>query len=154
MRLLITTPAGIAIDDDCVASLRAEDESGGFGILPGHADLLTVLEVSVLAWNCTDGRQKVAALRGGVLRILGGREVRIATRAAVLEDTLSKLGLAVIEQFRHQEAEDEAARISTARLHLAAMRQLQRYLSAAREGGAAANGRPGLEAAFAGGAGE
>ncbi len=46
-----STPAAILIDADDVRSLRAEDESGAFGVLPGHADLLTVLPPSVVRWT-------------------------------------------------------------------------------------------------------
>jgi F-type H+-transporting ATPase subunit epsilon len=41
MRLRIITPLSIIIDTNSVLSLRAEDGSGGFGIMPGHADFLT-----------------------------------------------------------------------------------------------------------------
>src|SRR2546429_1741177 len=43
LHLTITTPAVILVDSDDVASVRAEDASGSFGILPSHADLLTML---------------------------------------------------------------------------------------------------------------
>ena len=43
LQLIIATPAKLLIDVDDVRSLRAEDDSGAFGVLPGHADLLTVL---------------------------------------------------------------------------------------------------------------
>ncbi len=33
MRLLITTPTAVVIDDPNVVAVRAEDESGSFGIL-------------------------------------------------------------------------------------------------------------------------
>ena len=40
MRLLITTPTAVVIDEQDVVAVRAEDESGSFGILNGHADFL------------------------------------------------------------------------------------------------------------------
>ena len=43
MRLLITAPAVLVADSADVISVRAEDESGSFGILEGHADLLNAL---------------------------------------------------------------------------------------------------------------
>ena len=49
MRLLITTPTALVIDDHDVVAVRAEDESGGFGILSGHGDFLTALTVSVVS---------------------------------------------------------------------------------------------------------
>ena len=62
LHLTITTPATVLVDRDDVARVRAEDESGGFGILPGHADLLTVLPASVVRWRSGDGA--TALLRG------------------------------------------------------------------------------------------
>ena len=62
MRLLITDPTAVVADHADVASVRAEDESGGFGILTGHADLLTVLTVSVVSWR--HARRARRLLRG------------------------------------------------------------------------------------------
>lgn len=57
MRLIVTTPLAIIADASDVAHLRAEDETGAFGILPGHADFLIALSVSVATWrNRTGGR--------------------------------------------------------------------------------------------------
>ena len=50
MRLLITTPTAVVLDDPDVVGVRAEDESGSFGILSGHADFLTALTVSMVSW--------------------------------------------------------------------------------------------------------
>ena len=74
MRLLITDPTAIIADHADVASVRAEDESGSFGILTGHADLLTVLTVSVVSWRHTDGKAGYCAVRRGVLSVQGGKE--------------------------------------------------------------------------------
>jgi F-type H+-transporting ATPase subunit epsilon len=51
LQVIIGTPAKLLVDVDGVRSLRAEDESGAFGVLPGHADLLTVLPPSVVRWT-------------------------------------------------------------------------------------------------------
>ena len=83
MRLLITTPTAVVIDDPNVVAVRAEDESGSFGILNGHADFLTALTVSVVSWHCTDDRQRFCAVRRGVLSVTkekrsGDRDARSA----------------------------------------------------------------------------
>ncbi len=130
MRLIVTTPRALVLDADAVASLRAEDVTGGFGILPGHADFLTALPVSVLTWIDFDGREHNLALRRGVLRVSGGDKVSVAAREAVAGGTLEELETAVLEKFRAAEREEAAARVSTERLHLATMRALQRYLGA------------------------
>jgi F-type H+-transporting ATPase subunit epsilon len=72
MRLLITTPTAVAVDDTNVVALRAEDESGSFGILNGHADFLTALTVSVVSWHHADDRPWFCAVRYGVLSVTKG----------------------------------------------------------------------------------
>ena len=51
MRLIITTPTAIALDESSVRHVRAEDPSGAFGIEPGHADFLTTLSICVVRWR-------------------------------------------------------------------------------------------------------
>ena len=73
------------------------------------------------------------ALRGGVLTVRDGNLVEVATREAVGEDTLRRLGGAVLERFHEETQAEEASRVSTTRLHLAAIRQFQRYLESAHQ---------------------
>src|SRR3974390_1164735 len=83
MRLLITTPTTVVIDEHNVAAVRAEDESGSFGILNGHADFLTALPVSVVSWHLAGDRQRFCAVCRGILSVTNGNEVAIATREAI-----------------------------------------------------------------------
>src|SRR6516225_3569027 len=69
MRLLITTPTSVVVDDPNVVAVRAEDKSGSFGILNGHANFLTALTVSVVSWHRADKRQRFCAVRRGVLSV-------------------------------------------------------------------------------------
>jgi len=133
MRLLVTTPTSVIVDVEDVRHVRAEDETGAFGILSGHADFITVLEVSVLTWRSRGGDEHHVAVRGGVLTVRGGDRVEVATREAVGEDTLARLGPAVLERFRGEAHAEEESRVSATRLQLAAIRQLQRYLEAGRQ---------------------
>jgi hypothetical protein len=61
MRLVVSTPTAIVVDVDRVRHVRAEDETGAFGIMAGHADFLTVLPISVLTWECSGGGGGVRA---------------------------------------------------------------------------------------------
>ncbi len=131
MRLLVTTPTAVVVDAADVRHVRAEDETGAFGILPGHADFITVLAVSVLTWRNHSDEEHHVAVRRGVLTVRDGN-VEVATREAVGEDTLQRLGQAVLARFREEEQVEEEARISATRLQLAVIRQLQRYLEAGR----------------------
>ena len=104
-------PESIADHDD-VVSVRAEDASGSFGILPGHADLITVMTPSVVAWRHVDGRPGWCAVRRGVLSVRDGREVAIATRQAQLGNDLAALEDAVLARFRAELDAERRARVA------------------------------------------
>jgi F-type H+-transporting ATPase subunit epsilon len=128
VNLSIATPLAIVVEASDVAYVRAEDETGAFGILPGHADFLTTLAVSVVTWR-NDGKMHHVAVRGGVLTVREGERVSIVTREAVGEETLAALGDAVLARMRREEESEEASRLAGTRMELAAMRQIQRYLA-------------------------
>jgi len=128
MKLTIVTPLAVVVESDGVAHLRAEDETGAFGILPGHADFLTALAVSVVTWRDEGGVEHHAAARGGMLEVRGGDEISIATPEAVAGDELHRLEAEVLARFRHEIAEEQAARTDAQRLYLAAIRQIERFL--------------------------
>jgi len=128
MRLLITTPASVVIDEQNVVAVRAEDESGSFGILDGHADFLTALTVSVVSWRHPNDRQRFCAVRRGVLSVTDGTEVAIATREAIVGDDLARLEQEVLAQFRNELDAERTARTESLRLQMRAIRQIMRYL--------------------------
>ena len=128
IHLTVTTPSQILVDSGDVAAMRAEDESGSFGILPGHADLLTALVPSVVRWRTSDGAAHFCAVRGGVFTVSSGRNVAVACREAVLGDSLEDLE-GNVRAVRAQQIEaDRKARVEQVRLHALAVRQLLRYL--------------------------
>jgi F-type H+-transporting ATPase subunit epsilon len=128
LHLIITTPASVLVDSANVSSVRAEDESGGFGILPGHADLLTVLPPSVVRWRESDGEPRYCALKSGVLTVTGGKRVAIACRQGALGGDLATLE-GRVQALRASETDaDRRARVEQMRLHAHAVRQLMRYL--------------------------
>jgi F-type H+-transporting ATPase subunit epsilon len=120
------------VDQDGVGYVFAQDASGAFGILPGHADFITVLSISVISWRNAGGEMQHCAVRTGVLMTHDGSQVRVATREAVMEDSLHRLGRAVLVRMREEARIQEESRVSMTRLQLAAIRQLQRYLDAGR----------------------
>jgi F-type H+-transporting ATPase subunit epsilon len=128
MKLTVSTPLALMVDAEEVQAVRAEDASGGFGILPGHADFLTALGVSVMTWRDQAGGEHHVALRGGVLEVIGGREVSVATREAVCGDDLDRLEEDVLAEFQRRQAEEKAAHVDAQRLYLAAIRQIIRHL--------------------------
>jgi F-type H+-transporting ATPase subunit epsilon len=140
MRLSITTPLAVIFDTEGVTHLRAEDETGAFGILQGHADFLTVLAVSVMSWRDAEGEEHHVAVNGGMLEVGNGNRITVATPEAIPGDDLDRLETEVLAAFRRKLDEERVARTDAERLYLAAIRQICRYL------------RPEKAPGFAGGA--
>ncbi len=134
MNLLVTTPIEVVLDRHDVVHVRAEDETGAFGILRGHADFLTALEIGVVAWRDADHHEGYVAVRGGVLRVSGGSRVAIATRQAVCGDDLSALEETMVAQFREEQERDALARTAATRLQLATIRRMREFLHPEQRG--------------------
>lgn len=127
MILVISTPLAVVARCSDVRYVRAIDASGSFGIQPGHGELVTALEVSVVSWTDADGVQRHAAVRGGVLRVIGGREVAVATAEAVVADDLETLEGEILARMRRTSAREHAARRTQALLEAGALRLLYDY---------------------------
>ncbi|WP_374576244.1 F0F1 ATP synthase subunit epsilon [Phenylobacterium sp.] len=132
MRLLITTPASVVLDETGVTAVRAEDESGGFGVLEGHADFLTVLTPSVVSWRGADERRRYCAVRRGVLTVSRAGGVAVATREAILGDDLDQLEGIVRTRFHEAAEAERVARTESLQLQMKAMRRIVRYLRPGR----------------------
>ncbi len=139
MKLTIATPLGIALESSEVAHVRAEDVSGGFGILAGHAEFLTVLSPSVVTWRELSGQEHYMAVQGGVFEVRGDT-VAIVTRKAVPGEDLHRLEADILVQFEHEQEQEQAARADAQRLYMAALRQIVQYLR--RDGRGRPQGSP------------
>ena len=133
MRLRIITPLAVVVDEDGVLALRAEDASGGFGILPRPCrfphqprDL--------------GGRAGRAAMRRGIIARCAaasspspaGRTIAIATREAVAGDDLATLDETVLARFRADIETERTEHVESTRLQLNAIRQIMRHLRPGR----------------------
>lgn len=134
LRLMVTTPLNVILNEGDVRHVRAEDASGSFGILPGHGDMLTALTPSVVFWRDARQRERFVAVRGGLLRVSGGDTVEIATREAAPGDDLAALEQAVVARYREAAEAEQAARSQAARLQTAAIHQIIRFLRGHRGG--------------------
>lgn len=128
LHLIITTPAHVLVDRQDAYAIRARDDSGSFGILPGHADLLTVLPPSVVRWTDIKGSTRYCAIQGGVLGVTGGDQVAIACRKAVLGEALANLEKEVRSARAAETETDRHARVTQTRLHAQAVRHLMNNL--------------------------
>ncbi|MFP3504818.1 F0F1 ATP synthase subunit epsilon [Burkholderia sp. SIMBA_062] len=128
LHLTIATPAAVLADSAEIVALRAEDETGSFGIQPGHADFLTVLVPCVIRWHGPDHVPRFCAVDGGVLRVAQGHHVTIACRDGICGDTLVALQAQVAAAHAKRLDAARRARVEQTRLHARALRQLLRYL--------------------------
>lgn len=123
MRLRITDPSEILVDCE-VRSVRAEDASGSFGILEGHADFLTALTISVISWCDAAGGAGYCAVRNGILSVSGGKEIAVATREGVVGDSLATLESTVLARYREQGDAERTQRTAFTKLRMKAIRRI------------------------------
>ena len=139
MRLRIVTPLAVVVDER-VVSLRAEDESGVFGVLDGHAAFLTALAICIVGWRRSAeeaAREGFCAVRGGVLTVTGGPEtvIAIATREAIAGDDLATLDAKVLTRFEADADEERKEHVEATRLQLHAIRRMVGRLQPRRDAG-------------------
>jgi F-type H+-transporting ATPase subunit epsilon len=137
MKLRITTPLDIVVDEDGVTALRAEDASGSFGILAHHADLLTSLATTVVRWTGPDQRRHFCAVRGGMLTMTGGDTIAIATREAITGDDLATMDQTVLARFRADAETERDEKLQGKLMQLNAIRQIITHLRPASSTGGA-----------------
>ena len=129
LSLVITTPLAVIKQVDGVTSFRASDDSGSFGVMPGHADLLSVLRDCVARWKTGKGEWSYCALHGGVMTVENGDTIRIACREGVLGTDVATLEAEVRRPREAVAQEASRARVSEAKLHARAIRQIMTHLS-------------------------
>jgi len=137
LHLSIVTPSARLVDAPSVQSVRSEDQSGSFGILPGHADFLTVLVPTVVRWR-EQGEAHYCIVDGGVFTVRDGRDVAIACRQGKVGANVEELIEDVARMRMDALDASRRARVEEMRLHARAVRQLMRLMRG--DGGAAPGG--------------
>lgn len=132
MRLRIVTPLSIVVDEE-IGSLRAEDSSGSFGILPSHAPFLTALAISIVSWRIGPV-ERFCAVRGGVLTVIGGT-IAIATREAIAGDDLATLDADVLSQFQADADAERVEHVEAVQLQMNAIRRMVSRLKSSADTG-------------------
>lgn len=96
-----------------LVSFVGEDASGSFGILAGHARLMTVLLFGLARFRRADGHWHYLALSGALLYYVND-ELSISTRRYLLDDDYGRISTALQEQLF---AEEEGLRTMKESLH-------------------------------------
>lgn len=108
---------------DGVTSFVGEDASGSFGILPGHARLMTVLVFGLARFRTTAGDWRYLALPGALL-YFSGNELSLGTRRFLLDDDYERISAALHEQLLAEEQTLDDIRKSLHRMEEQLFRRL------------------------------
>jgi len=139
VRLRIITPLSVVVDED-ILSLQAEDASGAFGVLSGHAPFVTSLAISIVSWRVAEAvasakEERFCALRGGVMTIGKASHIDIATREAILGEDLGTLDAEVLARFQSDADDERTQHTEAMRLQFNAIRQMVSRLGAGTNAG-------------------
>lgn len=98
-----------------VTSFVGEDASGSFGILPGHARLMTVLVFGLARFRTTAGDWRYLALPGALLSF-SDDELSIGTRRFLIDDDYARISAALQQQLLTEEQTLDDIRTSLHRM--------------------------------------
>jgi F-type H+-transporting ATPase subunit epsilon len=115
-----------------IVSFVGEDASGSFGILAGHARLMTSLLFGLARFRRADGAWRYLAVPGALLYFVND-ELSIGTRRYLLDDDYERISAALREQLL---AEEESLRVMKESLHRMEEELLRRMWEMNRAGGA------------------
>jgi F-type H+-transporting ATPase subunit epsilon len=110
---------------DGVTSLVARDRSGSFGVLAGHARMITLVEAGLLRFRCGGDTWEYAACAGGVLYVRGAEAV-VCTSRFVTGTDYSRLTDTLEAQLRAERESLKSQRSHVARIEEEMMRRLWR----------------------------
>ena len=68
MKLEIVTPDGVIFDDE-VKQVTIPGSEGEFGVLSGHAAVVSLLDTGVITIERKDGREVQVAINGGYVKV-------------------------------------------------------------------------------------
>jgi F-type H+-transporting ATPase subunit epsilon len=129
LRLEFVTPERALVHDD-VDEVEIPGEDGYFGVLPGHAPLLSALRAGEL-WYRKGGEKRYAFVAGGFAEVLPDRVAILAQVAERAEDIDNQRAEAA-----KRRAEDRLARptvdMDAERARIALLRSLMRLQVSAR----------------------
>jgi F-type H+-transporting ATPase subunit epsilon len=107
-RLTIVTPTAIVERE--ISHIRLRDQTGYFGIMKGHIDLLSVLEPSLCYYSDAVGKETFLAVDGGILSVRDGN-VTLTSREIYEGDDAERLA-EIIEDAAAKRKQSESALIS------------------------------------------
>ena len=110
---------------DGVASFVGRDASGSFGILPGRARFITVLEYGLARFRAADGVWHYLACPGGVL-YLDADALFVNTRRYLVDTDHGRISAMLAGQLAQEEAALASVKDNLRRLEQELLRRLRR----------------------------
>jgi F-type H+-transporting ATPase subunit epsilon len=108
-----------------VASFVGMDATGSFGILPGRARFMTVLEYGLARFRPSDGPWQYVACPGGVLSFVD-EELFLNTRRYLRDDDYERISALLAGQLAREEAELRTVKENLQRLEQELYRRLRK----------------------------
>jgi len=114
MKLEIVTPNGLIFDGD-VKVVTLPGKEGEFGVLPQHAQLVSLLDAGIITVENSDGSETIIAINGGYAKVDENKVSCIVDGAVLISDESGELA-AKLEEAKEllQKAQSSDTVIATA----------------------------------------
>lgn len=96
MKLEIITPNGVIFDGD-VKQVNLPGSEGEFGVLAGHATLVSLLDTGVIVYERADSQEVAVAINSGYVKVDEGKTTCIVDGAVAISGEDSDLARALEE---------------------------------------------------------
>lgn len=90
MKIKVISSSTILFESSDVAEVYAPATIGIIGILPGHDNYLSTLEIGTLKIKEKNGREEKIVLNGGLIQVQDDEVTVLADEASMAEDLLSE----------------------------------------------------------------
>ena len=94
MKLEIITPNGVIFDGE-VQQVTLPGSEGEFGVLAGHATLVSLLDTGVIVYERADSKETAVAINSGYVKVDEGKTTCIVDGAVALSGEDSDLAKAL-----------------------------------------------------------
>jgi len=96
MKLEIVTPEGVIFDDE-VKQVTIPGSEGEFGVLAGHAAVVSLLDTGVMTIEKADGKELSVAINGGYVKVEEEKTLCMVDGAVALSGDDSNLAKVLAE---------------------------------------------------------
>jgi len=96
MKLEIVTPLGVIFDDE-IKQVTIPGSEGEFGVLAGHAALVSLLDTGVMVIETKEGKEISVAVNGGYVKVEESKTLCVVDGAVALNAEDSNLSEALAQ---------------------------------------------------------